>query len=314
MAGRRSGKGRGGNSVKGGTKIPRPNLPQHHLPAPYARLQDLGPDDFTDVYDEVAGILAQGDARAAAQRLIGMVQDESYYDYDEGDYEGGRTGDPRAWTRLHALRVLGRLGDAAHAGIEPLLPLLKAEDDFLREDVPFYYAAMGRVAVEPLSRALADGAADTYYRVGAGESLAEIGEKYPELRDAIVPVLERTLAEEKEDSALTGFLIINLCDLAAREALPTIELAYKEDRVDDTLVSLAEVQEHLGVPITAAPPRWDYGPGEPRRVDPLSETVPEDDADDTVQKPFVAPEKVGRNDPCPCGSGRKYKKCCGAAG
>ncbi|MBN2684480.1 MAG: SEC-C domain-containing protein [Pontiellaceae bacterium] len=23
-------------------------------------------------------------------------------------------------------------------------------------------------------------------------------------------------------------------------------------------------------------------------------------------------EKVGRNDPCPCGSGRKYKKCCGS--
>jgi preprotein translocase subunit SecA len=30
-------------------------------------------------------------------------------------------------------------------------------------------------------------------------------------------------------------------------------------------------------------------------------------------KPFVRTEKrVGRNDPCPCGSGRKYKKCCGA--
>lgn len=24
-------------------------------------------------------------------------------------------------------------------------------------------------------------------------------------------------------------------------------------------------------------------------------------------------EKVGRNDPCPCGSGKKYKKCCAAA-
>jgi len=23
-------------------------------------------------------------------------------------------------------------------------------------------------------------------------------------------------------------------------------------------------------------------------------------------------ERVGRNDPCPCGSGKKYKKCCGA--
>ncbi|MBQ2729935.1 MAG: preprotein translocase subunit SecA [Clostridia bacterium] len=32
------------------------------------------------------------------------------------------------------------------------------------------------------------------------------------------------------------------------------------------------------------------------------------------KKPVVkkAAEKVGRNDPCPCGSGKKYKKCCGA--
>jgi Protein of unknown function (DUF1186)/SEC-C motif len=27
--------------------------------------------------------------------------------------------------------------------------------------------------------------------------------------------------------------------------------------------------------------------------------------------PYVAPPKVGRNDLCPCGSGKKYKKCCG---
>ena len=26
--------------------------------------------------------------------------------------------------------------------------------------------------------------------------------------------------------------------------------------------------------------------------------------------PYVADEKIGRNDPCPCGSGKKYKKCC----
>lgn len=29
------------------------------------------------------------------------------------------------------------------------------------------------------------------------------------------------------------------------------------------------------------------------------------------RKPIVKEEKVGRNDPCPCGSGKKYKKCCG---
>jgi uncharacterized protein YecA (UPF0149 family) len=28
--------------------------------------------------------------------------------------------------------------------------------------------------------------------------------------------------------------------------------------------------------------------------------------------PRTAPGKVGRNDPCPCGSGLKFKKCCAA--
>ncbi len=31
----------------------------------------------------------------------------------------------------------------------------------------------------------------------------------------------------------------------------------------------------------------------------------------TKRKPIVSKEQVGRNDPCPCGSGKKYKNCCG---
>ena len=31
-----------------------------------------------------------------------------------------------------------------------------------------------------------------------------------------------------------------------------------------------------------------------------------------VAKPYYSQPKVGRNDTCPCGSGKKYKKCCGA--
>ena len=27
-------------------------------------------------------------------------------------------------------------------------------------------------------------------------------------------------------------------------------------------------------------------------------------------KTIVAEKKIGRNEPCPCGSGKKYKKCC----
>ena len=36
-------------------------------------------------------------------------------------------------------------------------------------------------------------------------------------------------------------------------------------------------------------------------------------ASGTVEKKqAISDKKAGRNDPCPCGSGKKYKKCCGA--
>ncbi len=36
--------------------------------------------------------------------------------------------------------------------------------------------------------------------------------------------------------------------------------------------------------------------------------------EDNESKPQIdTTQKIGRNDPCPCGSGKKYKKCCGAA-
>ena len=31
---------------------------------------------------------------------------------------------------------------------------------------------------------------------------------------------------------------------------------------------------------------------------------------ETGQPQLIKNEKVGRNDPCPCGSGKKYKRCC----
>jgi SWIM/SEC-C metal-binding protein len=47
----------------------------------------------------------------------------------------------------------------------------------------------------------------------------------------------------------------------------------------------------------------------------LEEEKPEDTTDLerllNPQQPVTAEKKVGRNEPCPCGSGKKYKKCCG---
>ena len=44
---------------------------------------------------------------------------------------------------------------------------------------------------------------------------------------------------------------------------------------------------------------------------PEERKIIENSSPDDIKKPVKVENKVGRNDPCPCGSGRKYKKCCG---
>ena len=51
-------------------------------------------------------------------------------------------------------------------------------------------------------------------------------------------------------------------------------------------------------------PQWDDVLSEECRI----EIVKEFKRSKTVRKD----KEPGRNDPCPCGSGKKYKKCCGA--
>lgn len=46
-----------------------------------------------------------------------------------------------------------------------------------------------------------------------------------------------------------------------------------------------------------------YGQKLPRHIQPMR-LVP------TPAQMLRQPPRVGRNDPCPCGSGRKFKRCC----
>jgi uncharacterized protein YecA (UPF0149 family) len=50
-----------------------------------------------------------------------------------------------------------------------------------------------------------------------------------------------------------------------------------------------------------------------RQLDP-DEIEAEEEMIKSAEKvePLKADQTPGRNDPCPCGSGKKYKKCCGA--
>ena len=48
-----------------------------------------------------------------------------------------------------------------------------------------------------------------------------------------------------------------------------------------------------------------------RVMDVLRKPLPDGDGDDpAAEDPVTRGSRVGRNEPCPCGSGRKYKRCC----
>ena len=292
------------------TRAKPPNLPQHNHPSPYSRLMTLGEEEHPDVYDAIEKELRKGDVITAIATLQSIALDETFYEYYE---ERTNEEDPRLWTRLHAVRMLAQFGLEAKGTVESLLPLLDEEDDELREEMPFVFAAIGEPALEPLTRLLKDASGEPWLRIGAGESLAEMGEIHPALRSSVVASLEETLRSENEDTTLCSYLVTNLLDLGAKESLPVIEQAFKEERVDETLVQMADVEEHFDLPRVSSRKNWDDF-GEPDEEKESGIFPEEEDGEEAAepQTPYVASVKVGRNELCPCGSGKKYKKCHGA--
>ncbi|MGN6642071.1 MAG: SEC-C metal-binding domain-containing protein [Verrucomicrobiota bacterium] len=46
-------------------------------------------------------------------------------------------------------------------------------------------------------------------------------------------------------------------------------------------------------------------------VEAFGSATADDTAPDAPPSPFIPSPKVGRNEQCPCGSGKKFKRCCG---
>ena len=83
-----------------------------------------------------------------------------------------------------------------------------------------------------------------------------------------------------------------------------------EEMGEDTEVSLAFDKELLYKNMVAAEADWLYNLEEWNAIfseDKKKELYKEQKSSTTV----VKPTKIYPNDPCPCGSGKKYKKCCG---
>jgi len=72
-----------------------------------------------------------------------------------------------------------------------------------------------------------------------------------------------------------------------------------------------------GTPINAAFGLATAPPAVSHAAKPIFSASGGDSTETLVREPLeqrAALGKVGRNQPCPCGSGKKYKKCCGAKG
>ena len=85
-----------------------------------------------------------------------------------------------------------------------------------------------------------------------------------------------------------------------------------EEMTEDTQVSLAFDKEKLYKNMVAAQADWLYGLEEWKAI--YDDETRERLYKEQKKSMTIVHEgpKIGRNDPCPCGSGKKYKKCCGA--
>ena len=83
-------------------------------------------------------------------------------------------------------------------------------------------------------------------------------------------------------------------------------LARSMDRTRWTGLSIVETTESVVEFIARY--ESDEGPGELRE---RSKFILEDGVWYYLDGTYPSEKKIGRNEPCPCGSGRKYKKCCG---
>ena len=129
-------------------------------------------------------------------------------------------------------------------------------------------------------------------------------------------------------------LVCAVADLPAPELLEEVRRAYAEGLVDTMVADLEGIEhdvkapkpwrrerQHLITDAIAEMQWWaSFQPKDsrPKKLPnlgtpppPPPPPVPDSDSEYVAPEPVVREPKIGRNDPCPCGSGKKYKECCG---
>jgi hypothetical protein len=173
--------------------------------------------------------------------------------------------------------------------------------------------------------------ADEWARAAALESLVTLVAAGVKSREEILSYFAELYHGKLTDKneIVWSELVSYSADLHATELIAEIEKAYEEGLVDPQFVGLDDVQGDFAKGLDWAMDRlaknphrklvddtvkemgwWASFNEEERRKERAREALnpPRVDAPTGIKR---AAPKIGRNDPCPCGSGRKYKKCCG---
>lgn len=300
-------------------------IPEDTYQPPVDQLLLLGEPQRDELRDYVALGLSPTDGGA----LIRMATDEQLH--------GGPQESAVVWAPVHAWRALSQLQIVE--AIRPLVELFRRADDWddwVSDDLPRALARFGATALGPVSDFLADATRGDWARTTAAKTLGEIGETHPESRREAIGRLSSQLERfAGQSETLNAMVIAELWDLKAVEVMPVIERAFASGRVDESVQGdVEDVQIHFGLKIEREHPRkpnrlteW----GDKLRAQWKAAGIPLPEADGNfpelpanagnnfdggleppaISVPYIAPPKVGRNDPCPCNSGKKFKKCCG---
>ncbi|MGO9943502.1 MAG: DUF1186 domain-containing protein [Rhodoblastus sp.] len=189
--------------------------------------------------------------------------------------------------------------------------------DATTETLPQIFLSLYDGDLEKLKGLIAAPGADPWARVAALEAysyLAASGEiPLDDARKYFAELFE-TLQPRSADPVWFGWQnCIALLGFADLE--PLVVRAFRQGLVDKQVLAFEDFQVDLFAN-RAAPDRRALC--EERGLKPIDDALEalavfdaDEDEDDEPSTPAANPNRnVGRNDPCPCGSGKKYKKCC----
>jgi len=139
--------------------------------------------------------------------------------------------------------------------------------------------------------------------------------------------------ETIEEGTFAGIVADDLASFHDPSVMPEIHKAFEEGRIDDPFVDEDELEDVInGVFYDLDADNFKRNTVDPldhfslENIEHLHLIVSKKKGEDEFDEDFSRPEdkgfesemdyeepkkkKIGRNDPCPCGSGLKYKKCC----